>query len=365
MAPLVFFLAVWLSLRRKAAFLAGVGVGLYPLLLLYPIALASENLFVPLVLCAFIALIKAARSSSLWASNLAGILLGLAMLTRSVFALFALLAAVWLGKNAVRGWRSGLVAFVSAFGICIPWAVRNSLIMGRLAFLESSLGYQAYIGYHPNGTGSFVSKIAIQPLTILDDTARDAYTTRAAIGFIRANPGEAAFRVVRRAVYFFMVEDRELTYFYTNNFFGPLSQPWLTILYLILILPWVAVCLGAPLGIWAHRRRPEAGLAILLVFGYTLPHLLIIAEPRFHLALVPILIPFSVRGWMELSCGIAWLKKGSWQGRPFHLGKAMSFLGLALVILGLIGLWTWGFSQNWHQLMMVLGPGGNLLRQTY
>jgi hypothetical protein len=354
LAPISALIAIRLGAGRRAAIAGGVGMGLYPILCLYTAGLASETLFIPLVAGGVLAVAWAAESPHLGRTLLAGLLLGAGMLTRSILAPFILLAALWTWRfGQARGRTLALV--LVAFGVCLPWAVRNSLIMGRPSFVETALGYQMYIGYHPQGNGSFISSIAIPPLTILDDAERDRYTTQMAIGFIRADPLGSAWRVVERAAYFIGLEDRELIYFYSNNFFGAVTQPWLALAYLVIVLPWIATGLLTPLGMYAARRRPVTWLLAALITGYTLPHLLVIAEPRFHLALVPAMIPLAAVGWAERRALFTRLLAG----------RDLAVWALRLSPLLLLVLWIWGIGLHWDRLVVLLGPNGNHARWTY
>jgi len=98
---------------------------------------------------------------------------------------------------------------------------------------------------------------------------------------------------------------------------------------------WRAGWSAATVGIWTLRRKPEALLAALLVIGYALPHILIIAEPRYHLALVPVLIPFAVQGWVE---GLRVMRSplASWNGFQRNLKSMVAFSILAMTLMVLI-----------------------------
>jgi hypothetical protein len=90
--------------------------------------------------------------------------------------------------------------------------------MGKPTFLETSLGYNLYISYPPEGHGGFISRIAIEPLAHIEDRARDAFATQQALQFIKDDPGDALQRVFRKMAFFFGLEDREMIYFYGNGF---------------------------------------------------------------------------------------------------------------------------------------------------
>ncbi len=354
LAPASALIAVKLGGNRKTAIASGLGMAFYPILLLYTAGLASENLFIPLVALGVLAVIGAVERPGVLRAALAGLLLGAAMLTRSIIAPFVLLAALWIWRTG-RSRRQALVFLAVAFGLCLPWAVRNSLIMGRPSFVETGMGYNLYIGYHPEGNGGFVSSIAIPPLTILDDAARDRDCTQQAIAFIGADPLGSAWKVLQRGAYFFGVEDREVMFFYSNNFFGAIPQPWLALAYLWIVLPWVVSGLLALLGLGGAPARPAARLLLMLIAAYALPHLLIIAEPRFHLALVPVVIPLAAVGWSQ-------------RKRLFErllAGRDLGAWALRLSPLLLVLFWIWGIGLHWQQLLILLGPDGNHARWAY
>lgn len=360
-APLVALLAIKIGVPRKWAMGAGLVAAFYPMFLFYPLGLASENLFIPLVLVAFLLLLKAADSERRRDVALAGTVLGLAILTRSILATFAVLAGLWFWRMGKMGGKGAVLLLVVTLGVCAPWAARNTAASGRLTFVENSLGYNLFMGYYPEGNGGFVDKIAAIPLAILDDNERDRWTTRMALQYIREDPGEALRRVVRRGAFFAGVEDRELGYFYGAGFFGRIAQPWLAALYLILILPWLGVSLlgawGICLALQHEAQRAAAWLAVALMIGYGAPHLFIIAEARFHLALVPILLPFAAYAWPAIRAGgVAEI------ARSYNRSTLVLMAAAAIILLA---LWSWGFAMNWSKLIALMGPEGSRLYLPY
>src|SRR5262249_41874156 len=92
--------------------------------------LLTEVLFT-FLLCAFsLLLILGLRRSSLTAVGGAGVLLGLAALTRSVVWLFPPVLALFLVLTFQGGWRRRFLAAavpVAAFAVVLaPWAIRNT-----------------------------------------------------------------------------------------------------------------------------------------------------------------------------------------------------------------------------------------------
>jgi 4-amino-4-deoxy-L-arabinose transferase-like glycosyltransferase len=358
LAPLTALLALSLGLSPRAARLAGGLVALYPILWLYPIGLASENTFLPLVVLGLLATLAAARGLHPWAAVGAGLALGAATLTRGALALFLPISAIWLWRTSPRsGLRQAALLTVAASAALIPWMVRNSRILGRPAFVENSAGYNLFIGYHPEGSGNFDVRVSVIPLRILDDNERDRWTMEQAAGFIRGNPGRALRLLPLRLAHFFGLEDREMVYFYSNNYFGPIPGPLLLLLYLALVFPFVAMALGATFGLAFAAARPARGLVIGLIAALLLAYIPILAEPRFHLPLVPVLAAyassfFTTPGWrLQIASSL--------RGRELRAWLAL----LAAVLL--LGLWAQDLASDWPRLAAVFAPGGNQLRLDY
>ncbi len=355
-APLAAAVAVTAGARRKWAALAGLGAALYPILLFYPVALASENLFIPLTGAAYLLTLRAGRRPGWGPVGVAGAALGAAMLTRGTLAPFALLAALWLRYAAKRPWRDAVLLGVVACGLCLPWSVRNSRLMGAPSFVETTVGYNLYVGYHPDGNGGFVQEVGVPPMLILDDAERDRVTREAAIGFIRADPAEAARRVVRRAAFLAGVEDREMLFFYNVGYFGEIQPPVRWSLYVGLVSGWILAALLGLAGILFAPRRDAAWLAVALVLGLAVPPLLVLAEPRFHLPLVPVLLGFAAVALSQRRAIFAALR-----GRGAPLRRWVLLGGVAV----LVSLWVWGYAMNWARLLAIMGPGGHLLLLPY
>jgi hypothetical protein len=357
LAPLCALIAIHSGLGKKTALISGASMGLYPILLFYPLALASENIFLPMLSAGYLCLLLIPSHAPLKYTLLSGLFLTWSTLTRSVIALFQLVSAAWM-----RIFQRTKIKYITLFLILtliltLPWAIRNSRLMGKPTFLETSLGYNLYISYHPEGNGGFISQIAIEPLSYIEDQARNQFAMQKALQFIREDPVDAFLRVLRKMAFFFGLEDREMIYFYGNGFLGDIPQPWRWALYTLLVLPWLAVGFLTPLGLALSDHRPAVWLTLGLLFTYAVPHFLIIAEPRFHLALVPILLPYAVHGWTQRR-RIPSLFSFSRSG----IGTATLIIGSWILFLCLI---FWNLALRWEILLRVMGPEGNQLHITY
>src|SRR5215213_1402511 len=335
----------------QAARIAAWIVACYPMLLVYPLGLGTENPFFILLLAAFFFLLKSSEQPTTANFLLAGIFLGLTTLTRSVILPFAGLAILWAWffLNQKRGAR--LIAFVFLL-IISPWIIRNSLLHERLTGIETSMGYNLYLGYHPQGNGSFVFGPSLDLLTILDDAERDRIGTAKAIEFIQAQPGRFIRLAINRLGYFFGLEKRVLMYFYSNNLIGYITLPWLLTISAILLLPFVLISTSAALGLAYLRWKPENILLILLFLSYILPHVFILSEDRFHLALVPYIGILAAQVWIN---GFTPLR-ARW--RESQTGKWIVSLAIFAAVF-LIANWGFELVRDADKIAQLLGPNGN------
>jgi len=163
--------------------------------------------------------------------------------------------------------------------------------------------------------------------------------------------------LVRRMVYFWGLEDRELVYFYANDYFGPIPQPWLTAAYALLVVPLILIGLSAPWGLALAGSSPGRSLVFALVGATLLAYIPVLAEPRFHLPLIP---------FMAVYASTAWSTPGFFrQVAARLLGRHPAFWFAALACAVLIVVWISDVRAEWPRLTAVFSAGGNRLWLNY
>ena len=338
-------------------------VACYPMLLVYPLGLGTENPFFVLLLSSFLFLLKSIERPTTYHPSrasgqsflLAGAFLALTALTRSVILPFAGLAMLYL----IYIHRKKALLVVAVFGIIIvPWVIRNSLLHNKLTGIETSMGYNLYLGYYPQGNGSFMFGPSLDLLTIMDDAERDEIGTQKAVGFIKEQPERFIPLAISRLGFFFGLEKRVLMYFYSNNLIGYISKPLLLVISAILLLPFVIISSSALLGLSQLKWNPQTVLLLLLFVAYLLPHVFILAEDRFHLALIPFFAILAAQFWAVGPQAIS---------ARWHESNTGKWL-VALAVFGVFLLFlNWGFelSRDADKIAALLGPNGNISYFTY
>jgi hypothetical protein len=372
LAPLAWALARRIGFAERTARWAAGFIAAWPLLIAYTLGLATENLFVVLLTLGLVLLLRARDTGRARDHALAGIVLGLAALTRSVVSAFVPLAALWLffghgftqmntdeTENPClsvpqKSWkcRLGLAALMVACFLLVtaPWSVRNTRLHGRFTWIESALGYDLYMGYHPQSSGTFQYGISLDLMPILDDGVRHERGMAAFWGFVRDDPGRVPYLMLRKAGYLWALDRRELTYFYGNGFLGCWPMPLEWLVFLLACGPLAVLAPAAAVGLVCGRMDRRKALLALLLAYYTGIHMLILAEPRFHL---PLFAPIAVLA------AYAFVERPWRTSRPWQRAVALALIALLLL--------NWGLevARDWSVLAKLLGPQGCQLRLPY
>jgi hypothetical protein len=357
LAPLTYLVSLHLSplplgegrvrverISRLAAWIVAV----YPMLLIYPLGLGTENPFFVLLLSSFLFLLKSIEKPSNINLLLSGIFLGLTALTRSVILPFAALASLYLFYIH----RRRALLLLSFAIVIVPWMIRNSLLHHKLTGMETSLGYNLYLGYYPGGDGSFIFGPSLDLLSILDDAQRDQVGMRRALEFIRTQPERFIPLAINRLGFFFGLEKRALMYFYSNGILGYIPKTFLLTISAILLLPFVLVSASAALGLGLSKWQPASIMLAVLLVSYLLPHVFILAEDRFHLALIPFLAILAAQFWVNGRSGLL----ARWQ--ESSAGKIAVILAVCAVIL-LFTNWGLELARDADKISQLLAPNGN------
>lgn len=150
------------------------------------------------------------------------------------------------------------------------------------------------------------------------------------------------------------LERRALTFFYSNNFFGYIATPALLMISVLFLLPFVLVSTSSMFGlILSDWRKQEAALMGLVLVTYMLPHILLLAEDRFHLTIVPFLAILAARCWEG---GIGELRQ------MFYSSPKGKWLVIIASVAVLLLFFNWGreLAVDYNKLVLLFGPKGNI-----
>jgi type IV secretory pathway TrbL component len=188
---------------------------------------------------------------------------------------------------------------------------------------------------------------------MLDDGLRDKIGTAKAIEFIREDPARVPILALLRLGHFFELERRALTFFYSNNFFGYIATPWLIMFSAILLIPFVFLSTSSMYGlILSDWRRQEVIWMGLVLVTYIVPHVLLLAEDRFHLTVIPFIAILAARCWEG---GVRELRQ------MFYTSSKGRWLVIIASVAVLLLFFNWGreLALDYDKLILLFSSVGN------
>ncbi|HEY1960441.1 MAG TPA: glycosyltransferase family 39 protein [Polyangiaceae bacterium] len=279
---------VWVLARRLAdraiAWRAAAICALVPSLVLLPGALLSENLAVPLVVLAAIALVRARELGRARDYALFGVAVAAATFVRESCAAFLIAGAAFAVARAPMKLRATrLAAVVLAFSVALaPWVLRNRARLGATT-LTTSAGPNLCVGLGDGATGGYRTVPGLVPL-VAGEAERNANGVRCAEQGLRDHPFEIVTLAPAKLSRLLVWDDWIVDDFYARGTrFSPVA---LNALRVFCNLAWWALLGAAAVVAWRQRERAAAviafaacvALAVLVTFG----------AGRFHTPLLPL-----------------------------------------------------------------------------
>jgi 4-amino-4-deoxy-L-arabinose transferase-like glycosyltransferase len=232
----------------------------------------SETLFTFLFTAGLLCLVgqKAQAASGrrmIWLASGAGILLGLATLTRSITLVFLPVVAVWLllrrpttddrppselvgNRWSVVGrrWSVSICFLLSAALVITPWTIRNYQAYGRAILVETGLSYNLWAFNEPRESQE---EIFHTLENIPNPAERSDYATAKGLARLREDPAILARKIWPGWIYLWRVkaiEDR----FLQESYYSDVGLPLFTAALLFDDLLYLLIALAGVAGL-AHR----------------------------------------------------------------------------------------------------------------
>jgi 4-amino-4-deoxy-L-arabinose transferase-like glycosyltransferase len=270
----------------RTGFLAAVLAVFYPSLWGHDYLILTEVLFTLLLCAGTLCLVEHAARPRATVMAGAGLLLGLAALTRSSLFLYPPLLAL-----AVFGWSreprvrriAAVAVFVAAFALAVgPWIARNTRLHGRISPIDS---------YSANTAARY------SPMAAVERAVVDAGDRSEASPWVDwPAPVRWARWIAHHALEFWRI-DREVAGAASRQFLGPMTRPALFVLAAIVAGYYVALLLAAVFGLVLRPPSDRLQLALVLsvVAGLWGVHAATIGHSRYHLPLMPLMAIFAAR----------------------------------------------------------------------
>lgn len=322
----VLFLAGSAFFSRRAGVVAGVILALYAPAIFFDALIQKANLGLVWTTLLLWALARVQRSASPARVALAGLFLGLLMLTREESLLLVPVLAAWIVLFVARGAplaRRGALLGAFALGLALvltPVAARNASVGGEFVLTTSQAGTNFYIGNGPAATGVYVplkpgrSDTAYERVDAVElaEAARgrklspgevSSYWFETTFAHIRAHTRDWLAVVRRKAALLvngYEVPDAEDQYFYERS--SSVLRGLGLVAQFGLLLP-IALA-----GAWlAWSRRRELFVLYLVTATFAVGPVLFYMMARYRYPIVPGLVLFAAFAFAE---GVERLRSG-------------------------------------------------------
>lgn len=288
-----------------AGLFAALIIAVWPSLVMYVSILASEVIFIFLVLGGLIAFERKWRS--IWIGILlAGLIWTAAAYVRPVALLVPL---VFGAARLLRGRESLLplllrvgVIYVMMMALIAPWSARNEAVFGERVMISTNFGPVFWMGNNPDTTGAYQS--LPEWTRQVSETERASRLKAEAFDYVAAEPGAFVLRTVQK---FAQMHARE-TIAVAWNAQGIVERVGTTgreIFKAVTSGYWFGVLIAAVFGLWLLWR--SSGLWQMMIHPaflgwmyFTWVHAIIIQGDRYHFPAIPfvaVLAALALAAW--------------------------------------------------------------------
>jgi 4-amino-4-deoxy-L-arabinose transferase-like glycosyltransferase len=306
--PVVYLIGVRL-LGPREGLLGALLAAISPSLALWTPVLLSETLFTLVFGLALFLVVDALRGGGrlvLLEAALAGAVIGLAALVRGQALVLLPVAFAWWWLHTVPRSRVPVAAALAAVAVLLlltPWTLRNLSIFDEPVLLSTNFGYNLRVGHAEYSNGRFVDPVDLYELVDPGENLEltlNAEGARLAVDYALAHPGRE-LELSLDKVRWLWSPDTDVVLWLESFGATPIDETVESALqWPARVMHWATLALLVPALLSLGMRHRAVSLAGLLALAWTAVHIVFFGEPRYHLPLLPLLLPFTAAGLLVL-----------------------------------------------------------------
>jgi hypothetical protein len=306
LAPLLFRLGERVR-GERVGLTAGWLAAFYPELVWHCAHFWSEILLIALLWWAFERLVASERGSA-GVAMAAGLLFGLAALTRETALPFVPVAALWLAFGREAGRRRAVAFLLAATVVLAPWTLRNFALTGGFVPVTARGGYHLWVANAERPEKEIYREYhEVQGGPI----AQERYARREALrSILDRQPRWLLDKITHEMPAFWGIYDMVVLHVERRAYKG-LPASINRLVAAVTVLPYLVV-LGLAVPALASLRRDRPTLLLIGFLLYYLAfHVVTFGFPRYRMPLLPVLFLLAaqtidrgpLRSWREMSRG--------------------------------------------------------------
>ncbi len=284
----------------RCAVVAALLVAFYPELIWYSAHFWCETIFLSLVWWAIERLLVADETSSFRVAVMAGVLFGLAVLTRETVLYLLPFAALWLARSKPRV-RASLAMVVLGAGLAViaPWTLRNWIQFNAFIPVSTGGGLNLYQG------NSEISRDEVYHEYYANEGKVEQYQwarTEGIKAIWRRQPGWLFEKIRDEGPRLAELDSLALIHLRRGAYENPTCGIYTGVAAIVLI-PWILIALGSVLALARAPVNRRTALLAGLLLAYLALHVATHGFSRYRLPVVPVFMILAA-SLLELDCRI-------------------------------------------------------------
>jgi len=278
---------------RVGLFAAAVAA-VYPEMVWFSVHFWSETVFLALLWWGMERLLAAGDSPRLRTAVAAGLLWGVAVLTRETVFYFLPLAAVWLGTREGGALRAGAAFLLSALLVVAPWTYRNWRVFHAFVPVSTSGGQNLFQG----NTAIPRDETYEMVKAVQGRIEQYRYALRMGLQAIRDRQPWWIFEKLRDEMPRFWEADSLVLVHIKRGAYGAVPPAAAVAVALVVLAPYLAVLALFAIGLTRLRRDRAHVLLIAFLAYYNLLPVVTHGFARYRLPVMPVVFLVAGRAWI-------------------------------------------------------------------